>query len=60
MTLTEVIQKNAQRHLYMKSAITSGTTQYIYAIFNSIKTQMPGQEFQYASGKELISRKFLS
>ena len=28
MTLTEVIQKDGQRHLYVKSAITSGTTQY--------------------------------
>ena len=28
MTLREVIQKDGQRHLYVKSAITSGTTQY--------------------------------
>ena len=29
MTLTEVIQKDGQRHLYVKSAITSETTQYV-------------------------------
>ena len=29
MTLKEAIQKDSQRHLYMKSAITFGTTQYI-------------------------------
>ena len=28
MTLAEVIQKDGQRHLYVKSAITSGSTQY--------------------------------
>ena len=28
MTLTGVIQKDGQRHLYVKSAITSGTSQY--------------------------------
>ena len=29
MTLKEVIQKDGQRHLHVKSAITSGTTQYM-------------------------------
>ena len=29
MALKEVIQKDGQRHLYAKSAITSGLTQYI-------------------------------
>ena len=28
MTLKEDIQKDGQRHLYVKSAITCGTTQY--------------------------------
>ena len=28
MTLTEVIQKDGQRYLYVKSTITSGATQY--------------------------------
>ena len=28
MTVTEVIQKDGQRYLYVKSGITSGTTQY--------------------------------
>ena len=28
MTLKEAIQKDGQRHLYVKSVITSGTTQY--------------------------------
>ena len=28
MTLTEVIQKRGQRHLHVKSAVTSRTTQY--------------------------------
>ena len=28
MALKEAIQKDGQRHLYVKSAITSGTTQY--------------------------------
>ena len=28
MILKEAIQKDGQRHLYVKSAITSGTTQY--------------------------------
>ena len=30
MTLSEVIQKDRQKHLYVNSAITSGTTQYIF------------------------------
>ena len=29
-SLKEAIQKDGQRHLYVKSAITSGTTQYIH------------------------------
>ena len=29
MTLKEAIQKDGQRHLYVKPAITSGTTQYM-------------------------------
>ena len=29
MTLKEAIQKDGQRHLYVKSAITFGTTQYV-------------------------------
>ena len=29
MTLKEAIQKDGQRHLYVKSIITSGTTQYM-------------------------------
>ena len=29
MTLKKVIQEDGQIHLYVKSAITSGTTQYI-------------------------------
>ena len=29
MTLKEAIQKDGQRYLYVKLAITSGTTQYI-------------------------------
>ena len=29
MTLKEAIQKDGQRHLYVKSAITSETTQYV-------------------------------
>ena len=29
MTLKEAIQIDGQRHLYVKSAVTSGTTQYI-------------------------------
>ena len=33
MTLTEVIRKDGQRHLYVKSVITSGTTQYIQSFF---------------------------
>ena len=28
MTLKEAIQKDGQRHLYVKSTITSGTSQY--------------------------------
>ena len=32
MTLTEVIQKDGQKHLYVKSAITSGTTQYMHSV----------------------------
>ena len=28
MTLKEAIQKDGERHLYVKSAITSGTNQY--------------------------------
>ena len=28
MTLKEAIQKDGQRHLYVKAAINSGTTQY--------------------------------
>ena len=32
MTLKEAIQKDGQRHLYAKSAITSGTTQYPYTV----------------------------
>ena len=32
MKLTEVIQKDGQKHLYVKSAITSETTQYMTAI----------------------------
>ena len=28
MTLKEAIQKDSQRHLYVKLAITSGATQY--------------------------------
>ena len=33
MLLKEVIQKDGQRNLYVKSAITSGTTQYYYYYF---------------------------
>ena len=29
MTLKEAIQKDGQRHLYVKSAIPSGTIQYV-------------------------------
>ena len=36
MTLTEVIQKDGQRYLYVKSAITSGTIQYTVYIRNSV------------------------
>ena len=37
MTLKEVIQKDGQRHLYVKSSITSGTTQYNPEIINKEK-----------------------
>ena len=37
MTLTEVIQKDGQRHLYVKSAITSGTTQLHNILFCRIR-----------------------
>ena len=30
MTLKEAIQKDSKRHLYVKSAITSGTIQYLH------------------------------
>ena len=36
MTLTEVIQKDVQIHLYVKSAITSGTTQYLVTKINNL------------------------
>ena len=47
MTLKEAIQKDGQRHLYVKSSIASGTTQYIvnegpidfvivYPLFNKV------------------------
>ena len=32
MTWKEAIQKDSQRHLYVKSVITSGTTQYFLKI----------------------------
>ena len=32
MTFKEAIQKDSQRHLYVKSGITSGTTQYLHEI----------------------------
>ena len=37
MTLKEAIQKDGQRHLYVKSAITPGTPQYqIFVSINQI------------------------
>ena len=36
MTLKEAIQKDGQRHLYVKSAITSGTTQYDRTIHDAV------------------------
>ena len=33
MALKEAVQKDSQRHLYVKSAITYRTTQYILFLF---------------------------
>ena len=40
MTLKEAIQKDGQRHLYVKSAITSGTTQYIIFVKDRCNLKM--------------------
>ena len=42
MTFKEAIQKDGQRHLYVKSAITSRTTQYmiIVSIFTKTYTKV--------------------
>ena len=42
MTLKEAIQKDGQRHLYAKSAITSGTTQYYIRIISNLFLELPG------------------
>ena len=36
MTLKEAIQKDDQRHLYVQSEITSGTTQYYLNLYEKI------------------------
>ena len=36
LTLKEAIQKDGQRHLCVKSAITSGTTQYEYELARNL------------------------
>ena len=37
MTLKEAIQKDGQRHLYVKSAITSEVTQYLLSYNRMVK-----------------------
>ena len=52
MTFKEAIQKDSQKHLYVKSVITSETTQYVPPFsrkikyknfFSSFKTQKGGR-----------------